>query len=231
MTIVALPSSLWLLAIAPIVGGLAGMAVSRLRPPAPVLPGPDACPACRRRGERLGAPRPGMALAALGVAGWAAAVTAGLDLWVSCLLGWALLALAAADARAFLLPDALTLPLLAAGLAHAAAIEPEALPARVAGAAAGLAVILLARGIYLALRGREGIGLGDAKLLAAAGAWVGWEGLPGVLLIATVCALAGVLPRALRAGGIPWTERVPFGIFLCIGFWVVWLHGPLGGVS
>ena len=77
------------------------------------------------------------------------------------------------------------------------------------------------------LRGREGIGLGDAKLMAAAGAWVSWEGLPSVLLVATLGGLTSALLQRFRKGWIRATDRVAFGAFLCVGIWLVWLYGPL----
>jgi leader peptidase (prepilin peptidase)/N-methyltransferase len=78
------------------------------------------------------------------------------------------------------------------------------------------------------MRGREGIGLGDAKLLAAAGAWVGWMGLPSTLLLAALSGLVYAI-AARRAGGAALSadDRVPFGAFIGLGLWVVWLYGPL----
>ncbi|HVX58009.1 MAG TPA: A24 family peptidase, partial [Candidatus Saccharimonadales bacterium] len=73
----------------------------------------------------------------------------------------------------------------------------------------------------------EGIGLGDAKLLAAAGAWVGWEGLPSVVLLAALGGLLFVLGRSLRRRTMSATDRIAFGTCLCGGLWLVWLYGPL----
>ena len=71
------------------------------------------------------------------------------------------------------------------------------------------------------------MGLGDAKLLGAAGVWVGLEGLSSVVLYASALALAGVLFAAV--GGRPATRatRLAFGPFLALGVWIVWLRGPL----
>jgi leader peptidase (prepilin peptidase)/N-methyltransferase len=138
-----------------------------------------------------------------------------------------LLALAVADLRYQLLPDFLTLPLLAAGLGISAVLAPEELASSLFGAGVGLGAILLLRQAYWMLRKREGIGLGDAKLLAGIGAWVTWEGLPSVVLIAAFVALAGVLLRRPGDGSLALSDRVPFGAFLCLGAWLVWLYGPL----
>lgn len=244
------PSWVWPVVAAPLIGSFLGVVVARARTPRSILFGRSACPACGRRlgpgdlvplvswlalrgrcrqcGAGISAFYPAMELAALGVALWSAALASGWWVWISCLLGWTLLSLAVIDWRYFLLPDFLTLPLLAAGLLVAAALEPLALPARAIGAAAGLLFVVLVRQAYWMLRRREGIGLGDAKLLAAAGAWISWEGLPSALLVATFAALAIALLRYVRRGSISATDRVPFGAFLCLGTWIVWLYGPLG---
>jgi leader peptidase (prepilin peptidase)/N-methyltransferase len=77
------------------------------------------------------------------------------------------------------------------------------------------------------LRGREGLGFGDAKLLAAGGAWLSWQSVPSVVLIAAVLALAVVLGIALvRRTRLSAATRVPFGPYLAAAIWLVWLYGP-----
>ena len=160
-------------------------------------------------------------LAALAVAVWAAvAGERGALLLAGCTLGWTLLTLGWVDAVCLRLPDALTLPLILAGLAEAAWLEPDTLTGRAVGAAAGYTGFRALAWAYRRLRGREGLGQGDAKLLAAGGAWVGGLLLPDVLLAA---ALAG-LAWALRRGRPDANERVPFGPFLAAGIWVLWLY-------
>jgi leader peptidase (prepilin peptidase)/N-methyltransferase len=182
---------------------------------------------CRYCGTSIGAVYPIIEIATIGIAAWSASLLSGWWLWASCFFGWTLLALAVADVRYQLLPDFLTLPLLAAGLGTSAVFVPEEFVPRLFGAGAGLGAILLVRQTYWMLRRREGIGLGDAKLLAAAGAWITWEGLPSAVFIATLGALAGVLLRCRGEGSLSLTDRVPFGAFLCLGAWGVWLYGPL----
>jgi prepilin signal peptidase PulO-like enzyme (type II secretory pathway) len=94
-------------------------------------------------------------------------------------------------------------------------------------AGAGLVLIILADRAYRAWRGFSGIGLGDAKLLAASGAWLGAEALPTVLLWScsaalAVMALAHALGRRIGAH-----TAIPFGSFLAFGTWLVWCLGPL----
>ena len=170
---------------------------------------------------------PAVELGALLVAAWAALVVDGWLLVATCALGWTLLALAWIDARHLHLPDALTLPLIPAGLLVIGLIEPaKLLPHALAALTGGLGFWALA-GLYRKLRGREGLGLGDAKLLAAGGAWAGPFGLPGVILAAAVAGLAFALIRRLAGRPLDATTELPFGPHLALGIWLVWLYGPL----
>ena len=177
---------------------------------------------CRRCGRAIGRFHPAIELAALAVAAWA--VWADPDAaWPDCVLGWGLLALAWIDWDHMRLPDALTLPLIPAGLAAAWWQDPGLATDHAVAAAAGY---LLFRGVawaYRRLRGREGLGQGDAKLLAVAGAWVGVAGLPWVLLGGALLGLLIAAARGRRAlAGAP----IPFGPPLALALWVVRLHGP-----
>jgi leader peptidase (prepilin peptidase)/N-methyltransferase len=145
----------------------------------------------------------------------------------SVLLAGTLAALSAIDVYTYRLPDALTLPLAAAGLL--VSFWTGAMPLWWSAVSAGIGFLLLA-GIgwaYLYVRGRPGLGLGDAKLLAAAGAWLGAATLPTVLLWATGSALACILLAGARGSPLSGATRLPFGPFLAFGFWLVWLYGPL----
>jgi leader peptidase (prepilin peptidase)/N-methyltransferase len=146
----------------------------------------------------------------------------------SAALGSVLVALSVIDLRSMRLPDALTLPLIAAGLLLAFALGWGSPLWHAGSAAAGfLAFFALAHG-YRALRGRAGLGLGDAKLFAATGAWLGLEALPSVLLWATGAALLAVLLRLILQEPLDGSSRIAFGPFLSLGFWLVWLYGPIG---
>jgi leader peptidase (prepilin peptidase) / N-methyltransferase len=181
---------------------------------------------CRHCGHPLGWFYPGIELAALVIALVAWAADGGDETWLDCLFGWWLLALGWIDIRRWLLPDALTLPLVVAGLAAAAAFDPERLTDRALGAALGYLGLRAVALLYRVLRGREGLGHGDAKLLAASGAWVGAMALPQVVLGAAVAAL--VAAAGLRLAGVPISagSALPFGPFLALATWLVWLFGP-----
>lgn len=182
---------------------------------------------CRYCGNAIGWPTLGMELAALAVAVWAGFYTSGWVLAASCVLGWILLLLAAIDWRVQLLPDILTLPLLIIGFAVTFLVAPLSWPDHAIGAAAGFFVLAVTAWAYRLLRGREGLGLGDAKLLAALGAWVAWEGLPTILMLGSILGLGFALARAGKRGGIKLSDRLPFGVFLAAAGWLVWLYGPL----
>jgi leader peptidase (prepilin peptidase)/N-methyltransferase len=251
-----LATSILPVAVSPFIGSFLGTVATRFEAPATILWGRSMCPACgrtlgardlvpllswaaargrcRQCGAAIGLFYPAVELAALVIALWSVLATDGAAVWASCVLGWTLLALAWIDVRQFLLPDFLTLPLIAVGLAVTWWLGPQDLPDHVIGATAGLMFVIIVRQIYAMVRHQEGIGLGDAKLLAAAGAFVSWEGLPSVVAISAVAGLGAALAASAlrrRDGGasISLTDRVPFGAFLCIGTWIVWLYGPLGG--
>jgi leader peptidase (prepilin peptidase)/N-methyltransferase len=139
-------------------------------------------------------------------------------------LGVALAALAAIDWRERVLPDLLTLPLLLAGLAWAAFDSGVVPVENLVGAAAGYAAFALVAAAYRHWRGREGLGLGDAKLLAAGGAWCGWPALPTIVLVGAVTALLAVGVAQAAGRRHRRDDEIPFGTFLCLAIWLVFLY-------
>ncbi len=127
----------------------------------------------------------------------------------------ALLALAWIDAETGFLPDLLTLPLLWLGLLVNLGDTFSPLADSVLGAAAGYMALWLICGAFLLLTGRQGMGNGDFKLLAALGAWLGWTPLPWVVLIASLLALAVALLRRV-AGRMQAGEAFSFGPYLAL---------------
>jgi leader peptidase (prepilin peptidase)/N-methyltransferase len=140
-------------------------------------------------------------------------------------LGWALLLLAVLDIEHYWLPDRITYPLIAAGLGAAAYFGLPAFADSAAGAAIGFLAFAAIAIVYRRLRGREGLGGGDWKLFAAAGAWLGWYNLPEVLLAAALSGLAAALLLHSKKGDLL-TQRLPFGAFLAPAIWLVYLIGP-----
>lgn len=139
------------------------------------------------------------------------------------LLVWLLLPLIVLDWRHFWLPDALVWPLAAAGLTIGEWLSPPPFPDRLLGAVAGLAGFLLVAWGYRRLRGRDGLGLGDAKLLGALGGWLGWQGLPALLLLASTGGLAWALAQHARGQAMTRATRLPLGAFLGLAVAPAWL--------
>ncbi len=148
-------------------------------------------------------------------------------MWITAALGWVLLLLAAIDFRTYLLPDALTLPLLLAGIALGFWRGDGAWPMHVTGAVLGWGGAFLLAFSYRMWRGRDGLGGGDVKLFSAAGAWMGPLALPSVALYSALTGLLAVLVMAMRGEKISNTTMLPFGPFLALGIFATWICGPL----
>ncbi|MHB8427120.1 MAG: prepilin peptidase [Acidiferrobacterales bacterium] len=142
----------------------------------------------------------------------------------ACALSWALLALAFIDFDHQLLPDAITLPLLWAGLIINSFHVFASLQSAVAGAAAGYLSLWLVYHGFRLITGKDGMGHGDFKLLAALGAWLGWQNLPLIILLASmVGAIIGLGLIGFR--GRDRAQPMPFGPFLCVAGWIGLLWG------
>ena len=139
------------------------------------------------------------------------------------MLGWALLVLAASDLADLRLPDLVTVPLLVAGLVAAAIFARYAVFDRLIGAAAGYGALAGLSAGYRRLRRREGLGLGDAKLAACAGAWLGWSALPVVILLACAITFAWIVARLMCRRAPGQGEPIAFGAPLALAIWIVWL--------
>jgi leader peptidase (prepilin peptidase)/N-methyltransferase len=168
----------------------------------------------------IGAAGAGAVLASIAAApGWSGAAGA--------VLAGLMLAIAVIDHRRMIIPDELNALAFVAGLA-AAGLGREAAP----GAAILQALVrsslmfvlfFVFRAGYRAVRGRAGMGLGDVKLAAVAGAWLGWADLPIAINIAALSALGAVLYGRLRGHGFDPMARLPFGAFFAPAIWICWL--------
>ena len=168
-------------------------------------------------------------LAAGGVGVWASlAGSDGVMIGASAVLGWQLLLIAIIDAENFWLPDILTWPLMATGLGASALISQGWPLESLIGLVVGFTLLWGMAWLYKRVRGRDGLGGGDPFLFAGAGVWVGWMGLPSVLLWACAVGFSLVLTVLITRGRVSGTDRLPFGSFLCVGIWLTWLYGPLG---
>ncbi len=143
----------------------------------------------------------------------------------ACLLLWTLLALTMIDADTQLLPDNLTLPLVWAGLVVNLWGVFAPLSSAVIGAVAGYLTLWSIYWLFKLIRGKEGMGYGDFKLLAALGAWLGWTMLPLIVLLSSVVgAVIGLALIAFR--GRDHDVPIPFGPYLAIAGAIALFVGP-----
>lgn len=266
----ALPfaAALFLLLLAPALGSFLGVLVDRLPRGEDVLWAPSRCRSCDRRLQIrdllpilsfvwmrgrcrfCGAAIPpwclyleiiatGCAVLALAAGG------SGVTVLMSCLFLWCLLALALCDLLWLRLPDLLTLSLAAVVLIWAGLGGRQDLELALLGAGLGVGSFLLLRLGYQKLRHREGLGLGDVKLMAGLGGFAGPFDLSLLVLVAALLAVAGSLVRPLVGGGLPrllapgggparrlppGDQPLPFGTALCAAAALLWLSRALGGL-
>ncbi len=138
-----------------------------------------------------------------------------------------LIALTIFDETNGILPDVLTVPLAFAGLVVTWWLQSDSIVWRLFSALAAGAFVVLLNAIYRRVRQIDGIGYGDAKLLAASGAWLGLYAIPSVLLWACASGLSLMLVKAIRCGDISRTSELAFGPHLAFGMWLVWLFGAI----
>lgn len=144
------------------------------------------------------------------------------------LLAAIMLAIAITDAQRYIIPDALTAAAILLALLYNGWASPDAgsqavmlMSVRTLAASAPLLLLLL---LYRMWRGRDGMGLGDVKLAAVAGAWLDWLTIAGVIELAAVSALTAYVLRS-RITGQPMraTSAMPFGMFFAPAIWIGWL--------
>jgi leader peptidase (prepilin peptidase)/N-methyltransferase len=140
------------------------------------------------------------------------------------LLTWALVALSLIDYDQQLLPDSITLPFLWLGLVLS--LVPVFADTRSAliGTVAGYLSLWMVYQVFKLVTGKEGMGYGDFKLLALFGAWLGWQALPGVILLSS---LVGALVGGILIGikGRDRQQPIPFGPYLAAAGWISLLWG------
>ena len=140
------------------------------------------------------------------------------------ILTWSLIALSGIDIKTQLLPDNITLPLLWTGVIFNYFTIFTDLSSSVLGAIFGYLSLWLVFHIFKLITGKEGMGYGDFKLLAALGAWLGWQALPLIVLLSSaVGAVIGITMIITKV-----QERstpIPFGPYLAIAGWIAMLYG------
>ncbi|MFC7290347.1 prepilin peptidase [Hirschia litorea] len=146
---------------------------------------------------------------------------------ISILLIWASLI----DIEHHILPNVLTYALIGMGAAWVSVFRFENLHHHLIGLVAGYAILRIVDVVHVKRTGQHGMGMGDAKLLGAAGMWLGWVAIPTTLLVGAVSGLLFVGFKSLREGRVRRDIRIAFGPHIALGFWWVWLCGPFGQMS
>lgn len=137
---------------------------------------------------------------------------------------WSLIALTMIDIDTYLLPDDITLPLLWLGLIVNSFNSFTDLPSALWGAIAGYLALWSVYKLFKLVTGKEGMGYGDFKLLAALGAWMGWQMLPQIILLSSlVGAIIGISMIVIR--GRDKNIPIPFGPYLAIAGWIAFVWG------
>ncbi len=156
------------------------------------------------------------------IVAWKLGVT--LEMLAALILTWVLIALTLIDADTQLLPDNITLPLLWAGLLLNLFGVFTDISSSVIGAIAGYLVLWSVFHLFRLITGKEGMGYGDFKLLAALGAWLGWQFLPQIVLVSSVVgAVFGI--TMILIGKNQRTQAIPFGPYLAVAGWIALLWG------
>jgi leader peptidase (prepilin peptidase)/N-methyltransferase len=160
------------------------------------------------------------------------AAAPGPDGLLGALLAALMLAIAVTDARRYIIPNQLTGAAVALGLFRAGAVGPEADLYALTWAALRAAAIALPFWALMAgyrwWRGRDGLGLGDIKLAAVAGVWLGWVTIFAMVELATLAALGAYAANGyLRRRPLRASAFLPFGAFLAPAIWIGWLAEAL----
>jgi len=138
-----------------------------------------------------------------------------------------LAAVCAIDARYGIIPNSLVAALAAGGLLQTFLLGQAELWQRGLEAMLVLVAASLFRAAYRWIRGHDGLGFGDVKFAAAGVLWVGIEGVPGLLLVAVLSALASLVILKAEGHDLHGQQAISFGPHLAVGLWLTWIAGPL----
>jgi leader peptidase (prepilin peptidase)/N-methyltransferase len=178
--------------------------------------------ACRTCRAAIGRRQPAIELAAAVVGGVSIAVSPDVTGILGAVFGWVLLMLLVLDVESLWLPDRLTVPLAIGGLL-AGWLTGDDFLSRLLGLSLGYVSLWVIAAAYRARTGRDGMGGGDPKLLAAIGAWLGAPALPLVVAAASLAGLAWVGIDAARGASVGRHTKVAFGALLALAAWPVWI--------
>lgn len=239
----------WILVAAPFIGSFLGVIVTRFETSDSAFSGRSKCPECQHQlAVRDLVPVVSWLVqngkcryceadisrvylvseaGALVIALWAVAVVDAPFILPSCLLGWSLLTLSLIDIRVKRIPDIMSGFVFGAGLVTSLIWFRSSFSDHALGAVTGFAVLFLVRHAYHRLKGRQGLGKADERLLAAGGVWLGMTGVFSALFLATLLGILAVCTARIFGRQVRGTDAIPFGPFLAAGIWLTWLYGPI----
>lgn len=156
------------------------------------------------------------------IVGWHFGYT--VAMFFALLLSWSLIALSVIDSEHQLLPDAINLPVLWLGLLLSVFSIYTDASSSIIGAAAGYLSLWLVFHLFKIVTGRDGMGYGDFKLLALLGAWLGWQYLPLIILLASLAGAVVGVAMIIFANKNRYAP-IPFGPYLSLAGWLALLYG------
>lgn len=179
---------------------------------------------CRRCGMAIASDHVAIEIAAAMIGGLAMLIAPGAGGLAGAVFGWLLLTLAALDVKHHWLPDRLTGLLAISGLLGGLVLLTPSLSDRAIGGIAGYLSLTIVARVYAHVRGREGLGAGDPKMLAGIGCWMGWQALPFVILGAGLVGIMVAISWRLRGREVAADSMLPLGSLLAVAAFPLWLY-------
>ena len=184
---------------------------------------------CRQCGATIARDHVAIELAAALIGGVALYAAPGVEGMAGAIFGWLLLALAALDVKHHWLPDRLTALLAVSGLLACFVLISPPLVDRLIGGLGGFVSLVIVARLYRIIRGRDGLGGGDPKMLGGIGCWLGWSALPLVILGASLVGILVAISWQLRGKSVAADSPLPFGSLMAVAAFPVWLYQTAGG--
>ena len=179
---------------------------------------------CRQCGEAIATDHLAIEIAAALVGGLALFVAPNAAGLAGAIFGWILLTLAALDGKHHWLPDRMTAILAVSGLLASFLADAPTLSDRLVGGLTGFLSLTIIAAIYKQMRGREGLGGGDPKMLAGIGCWLGWSALPMVILGASLAGILVAISWRLRGKEVTADSMLPLGSLMAVAAFPFWLY-------
>ncbi|MEH6702890.1 prepilin peptidase [Parasphingorhabdus sp.] len=184
---------------------------------------------CRQCGAPIAKDHIAIELAAGLIGGLALSAAPSATGLAGAVFGWLLLALAALDVKHHWLPDRLTAMLAISGLLACFLLVPPPIYDRLVGGLAGFVSLTVVARIYKMVRGREGLGGGDPRMLGAIGCWLGWSALPLVMLGASLAGILVAVSWRLRGENVAADSILPLGSLMALAAFPLWLYQTASG--